>query len=329
MTAIESRVGRALIGGIAIGFAGCVGCLQAQDRFPSKPVQAVIPLAPGTTTDIVGRAVANKLRDTLGQPVVVQNRPGAGGTIGAQAVVNAAPDGYTLFMTNSQHSVNPALYPKLGYDTLRDFSGVAMIAESPALVYVNPALGVRTLRELISLARQKPGTLNYGSAGNGTSTHLIGALFSTQAKVELVHVPYKIGTEVISDILANRIQLAFSPIAFMLPQVREGKLLALANTSVKRVGILPDVPTVSEAGIPGFEASTWYGFLASSKVPRPVLAQLAKAISQVAADQEIRDRFEAQGIVTRTLLLEEFDAHVKTDVEKMGALVAAIGLKTQ
>lgn len=319
---------KSLAGGIAMAMAATCG-VQAQDRYPSKPIQAVIPLAPGTTTDIVGRAVAIKLRDLLGQPVVVQNRPGAGGTIGAQAVVNAPPDGYTLFMTNSQHSVNPALYPKLGYDTLRDFSGVAMIAESPALVYVNPALGVKTLRELISLARQKPGTLNYGSAGNGTSTHLIGALFATQAKVELVHVPYKIGTEVISDILANRIQVAFSPIAFMLPQVREGKLLALANTSIKRVGVLPDVPTVSEAGIPGFEASTWYGFLASAKVSRQILAQLANALQQVAGDKDIRDRFEAQGIVTRTLLLDDFDAHVKSDVEKMGALVNLIGARLQ
>jgi len=319
---------KSLTGGIAIALAATCG-VHAQDRYPSKPIQAVIPLAPGTTTDIVGRAVAIKLRDLLGQPVVVQNRPGAGGTIGAQAVVNAPPDGYTLFMTNSQHSVNPALYPKLGYDTLRDFSGVAMIAESPALVYVNPALGVKTLRELISLARQKPGTLNYGSAGNGTSTHLIGALFATQAKVELVHVPYKIGTEVISDILANRIQVAFSPIAFMLPQVREGKLLALANTSLKRVGVLPDVPTVSEAGIPGFEASTWYGFLASAKVSRQILAQLANALQQVAGDKDIRDRFEAQGIVTRTLLLDDFDAHVKSDVEKMGALVNLIGARLQ
>ena len=319
---------KSIAGGIAIALCGMC-CAHAQERYPSKPIQAILPLAPGTTTDIVGRAVANKLRDVLGQAVVIQNRPGAGGTIGAQAVVNSLPDGYTLFMTNSQHSVNPALYKNLAYDTLRDFSSVAMIGESPALVYVNPALGVKTLRELISLARQKPGTLNYGSAGTGTSTHLIGALFASQAKVELVHVPYKIGTEVISDILANRIQVAFSPVAFMLPQVRDGKLLALANTGVKRVGVLPDVPTVSEAGIPGFEASTWYGFLAPAKVPRPIMLQLAKALQQVSGDNDIRDRFEAQGIVMRTMLLDDFDAHIKADVEKMGALVTAIGAKLQ
>ncbi|MFM9972384.1 MAG: tripartite tricarboxylate transporter substrate binding protein [Burkholderiales bacterium] len=317
-----------LAGWIAIAMAAACG-VHAQERYPWKPIQAVIPRAPGTTTDIVGRAVALKLRDLLGQPVVVQNRPGAGGTIGAQAVVAAPPDGYTLFMTNSQHSVNPALYAKLGYDTIRDFSGVAMIAESPALVYVNPALGVKTLRELISLARQKPGTLNYGSAGTGTSTHLIGALFANQAKVDIVHIPYKIGTEVISDLLANRIQLAFSPIAFMLPQVREGKLLALANTSIRRVEVLPDVPTVAEAGVPGFEASTWYGFLVSSKVPRVIQAQVAKAVQQVAGERDIRERFDAQGIVTRTLLLDDFDAYIKGEVERMGALVASIGARIQ
>ncbi len=182
----------------------------AQERYPVKPVQMVVPLSPGTTVDIIARLYADRLTQRLGQAVIVQNRPGAGGTIAAQSVAASAADGYTILMANTQHSVNPALYANLAYNILRDFAGVAMVAEAPALVYVNPGLGARTLAEFVALAKAKPGTINYGSAGVGTATHLGGAYFASQAKIDIVHVPYKVTPDLVSDIVTGRIQATFS-----------------------------------------------------------------------------------------------------------------------
>jgi tripartite-type tricarboxylate transporter receptor subunit TctC len=299
----------------------------AQERWPAKPVQMVVPLSPGTTVDIIARLYAERLSKRLGQAVLVQNRPGAGGTIAAQSVAAAAPDGYTILMANTQHSVNPALYANLAYDTLRDFSGIAMVAEAPALVYVNPGLGAKTLAEFIALARAKPGTINYGSAGVGTATHLGGAYFASEAKIDIVHVPYKVTSDLVSDIVSGRIQATFSPIAFMLAQVREGKLLALAVTSRARVPVLPDVPTVAEAAIPGYESSTWYGFLAPARTPRAIREQLARQLREISEEREVKERFAGQGIFPRSIELEGFDAFIREDVAKLGALAKAVGAK--
>ena len=208
---------------------------SAQDRFPSKPIQIYSPQAPGTATDILGRMYADKLARILGQSVIVQNRPGAGGVLAAQQVLKSAPDGYTLMVVNTQHSMNPALFKDIPYDTVRDFSGVAMVGDAPALVYASPSMGVRTLGEFLALAREKPGAIHYGSGGVGSATHLAGAYFANRAGIDLVHVPYKVATDLTGDILAGRIQVTFSPVAFMLSQVREGKLLALAVTSKQRM----------------------------------------------------------------------------------------------
>ena len=299
----------------------------AQERYPTKPVQMVVPLSPGTTVDIIARLYADRLTQHLGQAVVVQNRPGAGGTIAAQSVASAVPDGTTILMANTQHSVNPALYANLAYDTLRDFAGIAMVAEAPALVYVNPGLGAKTLAEFIALAKAKPGTINYGSAGVGTATHLGGAYFASQAKIDIVHVPYKATPDLVSDIVTGRIQATFSPIAFMLAQVREGRLLALAVTSRARVPVLPEVPTVAEAAIPGYESSTWYGFLAPARTPRAVLAQLAKGLKEISEEKEVKEKFAGQGIFPRSIELEAFDAFIRDDVARLGALAKAVGAK--
>lgn len=306
--------------------AAAFGAL-AQERWPAKPVQMVVPLSPGTTVDIIARLYADRLTQRLGQTVIVQNRPGAGGTIAAQSVASASADGYTILMANTQHSVNPALYANLAYDTLRDFAGIAMVAESPALVYVNPGLGAKTLAEFIALAKAKPGTINYGSAGVGTATHLGGAYFASQAKIDIVHVPYKVTSDLVSDIVTGRIQATFSPIAFMLAQVREGKLLALAVTSRARVPVLPEVPTVAEAAIPGYESSTWYGFLAPARTPRAVLAQLAKGLKEISEEKEVKEKFAGQGIFPRSIELEDFDGFIRGDVARLGALAKAVGAK--
>jgi tripartite-type tricarboxylate transporter receptor subunit TctC len=299
----------------------------AQERYPAKPVQMVVPLSPGTTVDIIARLYADRLTQRLGQTVIVQNRPGAGGTIAAQSVASAAADGYTILMANTQHSVNPALYTSLAYDTLRDFAGIAMVAEAPALVYVNPDMGVKTLAEFVALAKAKPGTINYGSAGVGTATHLGGAYFASQAKVDIVHVPYKVTSDLVSDIVTGRIQATFSPIAFMLAQVREGKLLALAVTSRARVPVLPEVPTVAEAAIPGYESSTWYGFLAPARTPRAVRERLARELREISEEREVKEKFAGQGIFPRSIELEDFDAFIREDVARLGALAKAVGAK--
>jgi len=299
----------------------------AQERYPVKPVQMVVPLSPGTTVDIIARLYADRLTQRLGQAVIVQNRPGAGGTIAAQSVAASAADGTTILMANTQHSVNPALYANLAYDTLRDFSGIAMVAEAPALVYVNPGLGVRTLAEFVALAKSKPGTVNYGSAGVGTATHLGGAYFASQAKIDIVHVPYKVTSDLVSDIVTGRIQATFSPIAFMLAQVREGRLLALAVTSRARVPVLPEVPTVAEAAIPGYESSTWYGFLAPARTARAIRERLARELREISEEKEVKEKFAGQGIVPRSIELEDFDAFIREDVAKLGALAKAVGAK--
>jgi len=299
----------------------------AQERWPAKPLQMVVPLSPGTTVDIIARLYADRLAQRLSQAVIVQNRPGAGGTIAAQSVAASAADGTTILMANTQHSVNPALYANLAYDTLRDFSGIAMVAEAPALVYVNPGLGVKTLAEFIALAKAKPGTINYGSAGVGTATHLGGAYFASQAKIAIVHVPYKATSDLVSDIVTGRIQATLSPIAFMLAQVREGKLLALAVTSRARVPVLPEVPTVAEAAIPGYESSTWYGFLAPARTPRAARERLARELREISEEKEVKEKFVGQGIFPRSIELEDFDSFIRDDVARLGALAKAVGAK--
>jgi tripartite-type tricarboxylate transporter receptor subunit TctC len=313
----------------AIAFLGAIlvsfGIANAQDRFPSKPIQILSPQSPGSATDLVGRMYADKLSRLLGQSVIVQNRPGAGGVLAAQTVAKSAPDGYTLMVVNTQHSMNPALFKDIPFDTVRDFSAVAMVADAPALVYAAPSMGVRTLAEFLALARQKPGEINYGSGGTGSATHLAGAYFASRAGINLVHVPYKTGADLIADILTGRIQVTFSPVAFMLSQVREGKLLALAVTSRQRMSALPDVPTVDEAGLPGYESSTYYGFIAPAKTPRAVIDQLSRALRAAAEDKEIQERYVQQGMVPNFLPPDEFDAFIKADVERVKILVKAIG----
>ena len=311
-----------LPGLLAVAFAA-----GAQEKYPAKPIQMVVALAPGTTADIIARMYAERLTQRLGQTVVVQNRPGAGGTIAAQAVAGAAADGHTILMINSAHSINPALYSSMPYDTLRDFAGIALVADSPALVVVNPQLGARTLREFIALAKQKPGSINYGSAGLGTATHLAGAYFANRAGVDIVHVPYKTSPELITDLLAGRIQATFVPPAFLLSQIRDGKLLALGVSTAEPMREPLEVPSVRGAASVDYEYSTWYGFLAPAKTPVPALQLLSRTILQIAEDKDVKDRYRAQGVNIRNVVLRDFDAYIKTDMEKLGPLVKASGAK--
>ncbi|MFM9882270.1 MAG: tripartite tricarboxylate transporter substrate binding protein [Burkholderiales bacterium] len=312
-----------LIGMLAIA----AGIASAQEKYPAKPIQMITPQSPGTATDIVARMFAEKMAARLGQSVVVQNRPGAGATIGTGLAAKAAPDGYTILMTNSAHTINPSLYNNLPFDTLRDFAGLALVTEAPAIVVVNPQVGVRTLQELVALAKQKPGAINYGSAGVGTATHLAGAYFASKAGIDLVHVPYKVSADITTDLLTNRIQVNFVPAAFQLAHIREGKLIAIGASTPTRMQAPFEAPSISEEIIPGYAYATWYGFLAPAKTPPPILKQLAAALWAAGEHAEVKEKLASQGMIGRTLLLREFDVYLKSDLEKLAPIVKASGAK--
>ncbi len=301
------------------------GFVFAQDKFPSKSIQLVTPLAAGTTIDLVARTYAELLSPRLGQSVVVQNRPGAGGTIAGQSVAKAAPDGYTILIVNSQHTINPTLYKALPYDTLAEFAGIAQIGEAPSLIVVHPKVGARTLKEFIAAAKKAPGQINYGSAGIGTTTHIGAAYFAFRAGIELVHVPYK-GGELVADMVAGRVEAMVVPVAFLLQHIKDGRLLALGVTTREPLKSPIEVPSVEEAaGLPGFQYATYYGFVAPAKTPRPIIEQLSREIRQVTSDKALTDKFAAQAIFPRDLGPADFDAFIRADLERIGPVIQAIG----
>jgi tripartite-type tricarboxylate transporter receptor subunit TctC len=321
-----TRFAVALIVAIA-GFAPNVNAQEA--RYPSKTVRILVPFSAGALTDVIARMYAEKLTQRLGQPVIVENRPGSGGILASQTMLAAPADGYTLQMVSSSHAVNPTLYSKLPYDTLRDIAGVALVASSPSVVVTNPGLGVKTLRELIAMAKQHPGKLNYGSAGVGAATHLVGEYLRSEAQIDIVHIPYKGVQEAVTEVMAGRIELAFPPIALAMNQMRAGKILGLAVTSAERSPLMPDVPTAQEAGLPGFEYSIWYAFVAPAKVPRPILDQLAKEMEQITALPEVRNKMISMGLIPKAVVLRDFDNYIQSEVEKLGRLVKVSGAKAE
>ena len=300
---------------------------NASDDYPSRPIKIIVPLSPGTTTDLVARTIGKQLSLELKQSVVIENKQGAGGTLAARIVATSPPDGYTILMVNSQHSINPAVYKNLPYDTIKDFAGLALVAEAPSAVIVSPKLGVTTLKEFIAFAKEHPDKINYASSGVGSQTHLAGAYFASQAGISMVHVPYSDFTQVIPDLLADRVQASFVPLAFVLGQVREGKLLALAVTSHNGIEVPVKAPSVSEAAIPGYEYNTWFGFVAPSKVPQPILDRLAKALQTAANMAEVKETLSRVGIFPRTLISHEFDDYIKADVAKEKGIASEAGIE--
>jgi tripartite-type tricarboxylate transporter receptor subunit TctC len=300
----------------------CVTHAVAQ-AFPTRNVTLISPQSAGTTLDIVARLYADKLSQKLGQSFIVSNRPGAGGSIAAQAVVSADPDGHTLLIANSGHAILGALNKNLAFDTLKDFAAIAMIGDTPAIVFTIPQLGVKTLKDFVDLAKAKPGTINYGSAGVGTATHLAGAYFAYKAGIEIVHIPYKASSEGIADTLAGRVQAGFAPAAFTLSYIREGKFVPLAVSSTEAMKDPIAVPSARDANI-DYIYSTWYGFLAPSKTPKPVLDILNRAIAEVSEDPEIKAKIVAQGITPRFKSLSDFDAHIKADMDRLRPVLDAI-----
>jgi tripartite-type tricarboxylate transporter receptor subunit TctC len=297
---------------------------HAEDQYPSRPITIVVPLTPGTAIDIQARLYADSLAKRFGYQVVVVNRAGAGTLIGAETVANAAPDGYTVLLTNSAHAILGVMNRNLPFDPVTDFAGVDLVGLAPTVVAVAPALGVRTLPELVALAKAKPGAINYGSAGIGTATHLAGAYFAYQTGTQLVHVPYTVSQTILTDLLAGHIQATFAPEAFLLPVLQDGRILALAVADTAPITEPIKVPTAREQGVDYMNA-TWYGFLAPAKTPRPVLEALHRAIAEVGKDPELQAKIRAQGITPQNKGLSDFDAHVRADMARLKPLLATIG----
>lgn len=302
---------------------------MAQAQYPSRTVTLISPQSAGTTLDAIARLFADKLSAKLGVSFVVSNRPGAGGQIAAQAVVNAEPDGYTLALANSGLAILGVLNKKLPFDPVQDFTGVAMFGETPALVVVNPGLGVRTLREFVELAKSRPGKVSYNSAGIGSATHIAGAYFAHQAGVDLLHIPYRSGSEGIADTIAGRVDALFAPAAFVLPFLRDGKLLALGVSSTTSITEPIAVPSATSAGV-DYIYSTWYGLLAPVKTPKDVIEVLSRAIAEISNEPEVQEKLRAQGVTPDLKVKTDFDAHIRNDMARMKPVLDAIAsLKEQ
>ncbi len=297
------------------------------DTWPSKPIRVIVPFAAGSTTDIIARAIADKVGASLGQPLVIDNRGGASGTIGQQAVATAAPDGYTIMIHSSSHTVSPSTFAKLPFDTVADFAGVTPISSLPNALVISPAKNIKTLQELVAAAKAKPGSINYASAGQGSATHLNAEKFKAAAKVEATNIPFKGSGEAVSEVLSGRVDYYFSPIAPVIGQIKEGSLLALAVGSPKRAAALPNVPTTAEAGVPGSEFNFWIGMMAPAKTPRAIVNRLHDEVVKALASPEVKERFLKLGADAWTLKPEQFDAYIKDEIKSNAALVKAAGLQ--
>ncbi|WP_234194943.1 tripartite tricarboxylate transporter substrate binding protein [Pseudacidovorax sp. NFM-22] len=301
----------------------------AEAAYPSKPIRVIVPFAAGSTTDIIARAITDKMSQSMGQQLVIDNRGGASGTIGQAAVASAAPDGYTVMIHSSSHTVSPSTFAKLPFDTVRDFAGVTPISSLSNALVVSPQKGYRTLGDLLAAARAQPGKLNFASAGQGSATHLNAEKFKLAARIDATNIPFKGSAEAVTEVLAGRVDYYFSPIAPVIGQIREGQLLALAVGSPQRAGALPDVPTTAEAGVPGSEFNFWIGMMAPAKTPRPVIERLHAEVLKALATPEVKERFAKLGADTWTLKPEQFDAYIKDEIASNASVVKAAGLAAQ
>ncbi|HSV21279.1 MAG TPA: tripartite tricarboxylate transporter substrate binding protein [Casimicrobiaceae bacterium] len=308
----------------------CIGacvlaCLAFGARaadYPSRPIHLIVPFAAGGGNDTVARLVGQGLTAELGQPVVIDNRPGAGGVVGAEAAAHAAPDGYTLFLGGvGSHAINPSLHEHLGYDPVKDFTPISLIASAPLVLVVHPSVPATSVHELVALAKAKPGALNYASNGNGSSSHLAAAMFASMTGVDLVHVPYKGLAPALGDLLSGQVQLMFSSVVAILPHVKAGKLRALAVSSKERLSLLPDLPTVSEAGVPNYQTSSWYGILAPAGTPPDAVARLNAAIVKVVAQPHVRQALAQEGADPVGSTPAAFGAFIQSERERLGEVI--------
>ena len=295
----------------------------AQPAYPTKPIRLIVPFAAGGTSDLTARIVAQKLSQSMGQPVVVENKAGAAGTIGADFVAKAAPDGYTLLLTDTSFAIVPGVAETIPYDPLKDFSPINLAIKVPSLVVINPAVPVQTLKALIEYAQSNPGKLAYGSGGVGTAVHLAGAFLGTTAGAEMIHVPYRGASQAIADVVSGQTQLVIPSMPTVISFVNTGQLRALAITATKRSMLLPDVPTVAEAGLPEYDATSWFGFSAPAGTPKPIIDQLNTAISKVLADKDVRETFIKQGAEVSPMTPEQFAQFISDEMKKWAMIAKA------
>ena len=296
--------------------------------FPAKPVRMVVPFPAGGPTDIVGRTIGQKLSETLGQPVVIDNRAGAGGVIGTEHVAKSPPDGYTMLLgTISGLAVAMSLYPNRGYDSLRDFAPVTQAVTVTNILVVHPSLPVKNVRELLALARAKPGALNYASSGSGTVTHLAGELFKTLGRVNIVHVPFKGGAPALTALMSGEVQMSYENSLIVVPHIKAGKLRALAVTGTQRSKLMPELPTIAEGGLPGYAASGWYGFVVPAAVPKDIVARLNADIARILRMPDVVDRLSGQGAEPVGGTAEQFGAFIRSEIEKWTGLVKTANMR--
>ena len=297
--------------------------------YPAKPVRYLIPMSPGSGADTIGRIVAGGMSPALGQQVVIDNRTGAAGNIGAELAAKSPPDGYTVFQASMTHAVNATLYTSLTYDLVRDFAAVTLVANSPSMVVVHPSLPVKSLAELVKLAKARPGALNYGSTGAGTATFLAAEMFKNQAGVNLQHVPYRGGGEALIAIVTGEVSVYLGPLATVLPQVQQGKLRGLAVTTLNRLPALPKYPTVAESGYPGYEAGNWYGLIVPAKAPREAVTALRNAVLAAYKNPTVAKRMDDLGYVQGGSTPEEFAAFIKSEIDKLAKILRQVGAKPE
>ena len=299
-------------------------------NYPAKPIRILIAQAPGSATDTISRVVGNRLSEALGQPIVIEARPGAGGAVGTEAAARSAPDGYTLFMANnSTHGSNPALYPKLPYDAVNDFAPISMVASVPYVLVAEPALPVNSVQELIALAKSRPGKINYASAGNGSTHQFCGELLKSSAGIDLVHIPYKGSPPGVTAVMAGEVSLMFANLTDIGAQIRGGKVKPLAVTTLKRAELLPNVPTMVEAGVPDFEITSWFGLMAPAGTPAPILARLNAEMIKVLAREDVRSTLGAQGLNVASSSPEQFAAHIKSEIARFTRIARTAGIKVE
>jgi tripartite-type tricarboxylate transporter receptor subunit TctC len=313
---------------IAASVAGGSAWAQTAANYPTKPVRFIAPFPPGGSTDLLARLVAQKLTEAWGQQVIVENRGGAAGTIGVELAARAAPDGYTIVMGHvGTFGVNPTLYPKLSYDAVRDFAPITVLATVPNGMAVHPSLPVKSARDFVALAKARPGQLLYASGGNGSASHLAGEYFRLLAKIDMVHVPYKGTGPAMIDLIAGQTSMTITGMTALMPHVKSGRLKLLGVATTKRLAIMPELPTINESGVPGYDANQWYGVLTQAAVPRDIVMKLNAEIVKVLARPDVKTRLAADGAEPVANTPEQFAAHIKSEIARWAPVVKASGAK--